>query len=181
MTARKIASLFIRLVGCYALIQAIPPVIAVTGFIASNPAAGRQNILPVLIPALVSFIGSLVLLALAVAFSEWFATRIVSEDNEVSLTIGNLSSRDIQSIAFSWLGIIVLLEGITKVIYRLSYYDYYGTSPGLISGSISFDTVIRTGVVANILEFIVGIVLFIYPRGMSNLWHAIQRTKGMSS
>jgi len=95
------------------------------------------------------------------------------EEDEISA----LSSEDMQTIAFSVVGLLLLTRafpGLCRVILQISSALRFKNFSALIT---------RTGILQNsvvaVVQLALGLYLFLGSKGLSGLWHKMQRTRGM--
>ncbi len=85
-----------------------------------------------------------------------------------------VSTHNIQELAFSVVGIILLVIAIPK-LFQISSYIY--TSKNTLIGSFMAGTMIYAIVL--IVQCILGIGLFLGGKGLATFWHFLQRTRAM--
>ena len=179
MTARQIASLFLKLVACYVLIGAIPRFLAT----AQTVVELHRSDFPVAIPiaiAVGSIIGVLVLMYLIISRSDWFAARIV-RDNDQPIPVLALTTREIQAVAFSWIGLLLMASSVSGLVYQLSTLRRMMYMEGVQSQIVEFGDRIYSAIAGDVSQLLLGAVLFLYPSGLSRLWHSIQSSRPMKS
>ncbi len=179
MNSREVASLTLKLLGVYALIEALP-LLQYVGALAALPRSERANIVMQAWAYLAVFTPFLLVAAAAVVLltqSESIARMLVKEDQAVAL--GSLSSQEVQTIAFSVVGALVFIlaiPGLCRLGMELWYLGpgYYGkfSSPS----SERNRQIIRTlaSALGPVIQCVLGIVLFFRSRGVANLWHSMQ-------
>jgi hypothetical protein len=180
MTARQIASLFIRLVAIYMLVRALPSILSVGSSVAGFKNVGYSLAMPVIVASVAGLVLFLVLMALVISRSDWFATHLIKAQ-DVSLSLGSLSAVDIQSIAFSWIGLLLLADGVTGLVYQLSQLHRLSMAAGDVSAKVMFADKIYSSITSNASSIVIGAVLFVFPGSIARLWQAIQGTRPMKS
>jgi hypothetical protein len=175
MQIRTIASLGCKFLGIYALIQAIPlfgQIFQMYAFAKDEPPFGLVIVLSTSVP----FILMVALAIVLFLYSNRIADiMIVIQKDEP--TNNGISSRDLQSIAFSIVGLVLLLMSLPKVV-QIGWNVYSIKSLGdesnvseIIRRTWSF--ALATGV-----QFVIGFILFLGSELLSSLWHkAIKRLR----
>jgi hypothetical protein len=168
MTTQKIASLALKIVGIYSIIQFIEQIRALVhaiGFSFAEP-----PIRPTMIIG--ASISSALLLGLSIlllAFSNRLARKLFPEDDPIeNLHFDDL--KNLQSIAFSIVGVVIFAVAIPK-IFQISATIYALQKSGYeipVAERISKET-FAFGV-ATIIQLIIGLLLFLGGPSLSNLW-----------
>ena len=173
MLKRTIASLGCKFLGIYALIQAIPlfgQIIQLYTFAKDDPLFGIGIVLSTSIPFILMVTAAGVLLF----YSNRIADRMIGTGNDEPET-QNISAMELQTIAFSIVGLILMLMSFPKMM-QIGYNVYAMKSAGdernvveIIHRTWSF--ALATGV-----QFVIGFILFIGSEIFSSLWRkAVQR------
>jgi len=179
MTKREITVIVLKLLGVYAIIEAIPLLQYLWGFISLINRARAEILqqvwlylamgMPFLLMAVTAF--------LLITRSERIAGLLVREDGPVSPT-SSLSGREVQAIAFSVVGVLVFLLALPKLcqlVLNLWYMRFQN-----VQGQLSTDRLVQS---AWQLGIAVGIqcglaaILFLRAKGLADLWHHIQGAK----
>jgi hypothetical protein len=180
MNSREVAALALKLLGVYAIIQALS-LLQILGTFSIMPQMSRGGIalqawtyFAALVPFLLVAIVAVVLLTR----SEALARLIMKEEQAFTLP-GSLTSRDIQTIAFSVAGVFILLHALPGLLQLATGLWYYSSAS---SGRQSLgDTFIWrslwTSTVSPVVQCVLGIVLFFRSRGLANLWHSLQSAR----
>ena len=173
MTKSDIFSLALKILGIYAIIVAI----STLRFSLSMIFAYVTN--PQYSPSLVSIIaGSLLPLLLLLILSYYLIKRsdklgkTIFPNSQSEKVLVSLSSVEIQAIAFSIIGVLVIVWALPKlfeIVTQLSYSkihqgDVFSVRMGQKLIEYSVDVVIRLAL---------GIYLFIGSKGLSTIWHKI--------
>lgn len=175
MHNRTIASLGCKFLGIYALIKSISlfgQIFQMYSFAKDDSSFGIALIISTSIP-------SILMLAVAIVLiigSNRFAEKMVDTKNNQSIN-QNISTLDLQTIAFSVVGLVLLLMSFPKMM-QICWNVYVIKSAGdnrniaeIISKTWSF--ALATGV-----QFIIGFILFIGSELFSSLWHkAVKRLR----
>ena len=180
MNSRDVASLALKLLGVYAIIQALPLLqylrylVALVELPERNSTAMQLWIAALgIVPPLLVGVAAIVLLTR----SAELARLLVPEDRIVAL--GGMSSREVQTIAFSVAGAIVFIlgvPGLSQVILRLAYWpEYYGRTLSPEGGRRLLDAALTS--LGPVIQCVLGIVLFFRSRGLANFWHRLQSAR----
>ena len=182
MTKREVASLALKLSGIYAFIVSVSSFDTMMFMIASVGAqcADHPGQGPNFALLAVGFVIPLLLLLFLgfylIAASERLSRHIFPQDSAGEKT-SPFSSEDMQTIAFSVVGLLLLtraVPGLCRVIFRISSALQYKNFSAII---------IKTGIVQNsviiVVQLVFGLYLFLGSKGLSGLWHKLQRTRGM--
>ena len=164
-----IASLASKFLGIYALIQSIPLIGSISQLIAfakDDPSLSFRLIIASIIPALLMAMTGIVLIIL----SNKIANKMLS--GEKIQTETNVSPKDIQSIAFSVVGLLLIVLAFPKIIqvvlniYSLKSAGDERNVSELIMNNWNYTISIG-------LQLIIGIFLFIGGELLSSAWHFI--------
>ena len=170
MVNRQIASLGCKFLGIYSILQSIPlfgNVLQVFSF-ATDDSSLTTNLL------LSTFLPLLMIAALGIAlliFSNKFAQKMVPE-NAGKDTTASLSAKEIQTIAFSVVGLVMIVLAIPKIfqigwnIHSLQSAGDQRNTQELLMQNWSFT-------LATVIQFVIGIFLFIGSELLSSFWHVI--------
>jgi len=173
MTKSDIFSLALKILGVYTIIIAISTLRSSFSMIF----AYFNN--PQYAPSMASIIvGSLLPLLILLIVSYYLIKRsdklskTIFPNNQSEKVILTLSSVEIQSIAFSIIGVLVIVWALPKlfeIVTQLSYSkihqgDVFSVRTGQKLIEYSVDVVIRLAL---------GIYLFIGSKGLSTIWHKI--------
>lgn len=177
MTKRETTSLLIKLMGIYCLVQFAPSLIYILQFLATI--RGSQQIwmklatvgMMVVFPAI--WIGFCILI---IRKSDSIAKRLYREDSDAS-ELSSLGFQEVQMLGYNFIGLLLLVQSFpqivslvttikTQQIYTHEYWTkeafYMHTLPRLLSF---------------LTQFILGLVLFLKPKGLANLWKKAQVMK----
>ena len=176
MSRTQIVSLSLKLIGIYALIQAILMLRAVIhsfGFSSQEPSMGLTLILGSLIP----FTLLIILGCLLLAASNRIARRMIFSEGHPEDFKG-FTPMQIQAMAFSILGVILIVLPIPRLFQiASSIYAYQKTSADIVTKQKLATETIWYGI-GLALQITIGILLFISGHSLANLWRKIvQRLK----
>jgi hypothetical protein len=101
---------------------------------------------------------------------------IADEESEKSLT--ELSAKNIQSIAFSVVGLIMIVIAIPHIAqFAANLQALKNAGAETMKRSISIGTWAYS--IGILIQFILGIILFLGARGLSSLWYFFQKLRPM--
>lgn len=172
MTKREITAIVLKLLGVYAILQAIPLLQYLWGFIAMV-VRDRSEVLEQAIYFLgmgISFLLMVVAAFLLLVRSERIAGLLVREDGPVSQT-PTLSGPEVQAIAFSVVGVAVFLHAVPKLC-QLVLNLWYLRSRNLPTDGLVESTWHLGAAVA--IQCGLAAILFLRARGLAHFWHRIQ-------
>lgn len=183
MKPNQIASLSLKILGIYSLIQTISllrglsTVLAMLGSPVKAGGGGEPNTNIMLVGVLVS-IGLLLLTGLClIIFSKVLSKQMVIKDEDNGSTT-ELSARNIQAISFSVVGLVMVVLAIPHIVQLAATLEAMkSVSSEMVRRSISISS--WTYNVALGAQFIAGILLFLGGRGLSTFWFSVQRMRPM--
>lgn len=173
MTKRGFISLFLRMVAIYFLVRSIPSLLSVGDSLYSLRTFGYPESLYYILSSIGSLLVFCALMVLFIWKSDRLSKRFITED-EPLFPIGKLSSEEIQRLAFSWVGIVTLISGISGAVYNLAYFARIKYIIGADQVKIPY-VQSSSQLASSLAEMIIGAILFLYPNGLVRLWHSIQR------
>jgi hypothetical protein len=174
MTTRDAARVGIRLLGFYAVVAALGQlpvaVLAFGGGVDANGGRCRWGAAVMLGAALVlswAFAGSLLLGANRLA--AWLFPASADRPDHA----GPMDSREVQAVAFSVLGLYLVLTSLPAVLPSVWHLSEVVTAfrPAAPGGVVVSQALRMAG---QIVEFVLGLVLVVQARGMARVWHALQ-------
>lgn len=172
MDKKQIASLGCKFLGIYSIIQSIPllgNVFQVFAFAKDDSSFGVSLLLSALLPFLMMAALGIGLLV----FSDKFAQKMASANFSVN-SHNSLSAKDLQSIAFSVVGLVMIALAIPK-IFQIGWNVHALQSAG---DQRDFQELLRQNwsfTLATGIQFLIGIFLFIGSELLSSGWHFIIR------
>jgi len=176
MSITQISSLSLKIAGIYSIIQALPLMQhLLTPFAMQSDEMPYLNFL---------FIGAIlpILLLLTLGFCLIFfsdkLTKRMNFGNESSITAG-VSLKDIQVMAFSIVGIIMIVLAIPKLVQigvNINALKQIGNEAPL--KRITISTWAYT--IGLLVQLIFGLLLFFGAKGLSALWYYLQQFRPMS-
>jgi len=170
MDKKQIASLGCKFLGIYSIIQSIPlmgNVLQISAFAKDDPSFGVSLFLSTFLPFLIMAALGIALLI----FSNRFAQKTVPTNSGINTETG-LSTKEVQSIAFSVVGLVLIVLAIPK-IFQIGWNVHALQSAGdqrdtheLLKQNWSFT-------LAAGIQFLIGFFLFIGSELLSSGWHFI--------
>jgi hypothetical protein len=177
MTKRSLVSLFVKMLAIYFLVRSIPSLLSIGHSLSLYSLRDFDSPGPFLIVLSSIFLLLVfgILMVIVIWKSDRLSKRFVTED-EPLFPIGKLSSEEVQNLAFSWIGILILVSGVSGVVYNLAYLLRIKFMVGAEQVKIPF---IQNSAqfISSVAEIIIGVVLFLYPNGLVRFWHSIQRQR----
>ncbi len=173
MKKREFCIIILRLLGIYAIISAIPMVQHLS-FLFSMDIHELKRPLWFYVGNLAPFFLYVFVILLLLVRSNSLARMIVKDDG-VTTFASSLSSKELQAISFSVMGIIIFLLGLPRLcnivinLWHLSsqHFTNQEFDKSLVKG------IWQTGIYV-IINFGLASFLFFGSRGLANFWHRIQ-------
>jgi hypothetical protein len=178
MKNTHIASLSLKLLGIYSIIEAIPLLKVftdyflmqktMTRFTGSEQASNATLIdVYIFIAGLVPFLILICLGVYLIKNSDIISDKLVIDNNES--TIEPVSVKNIQAIAFSIVGIVLIVIATPKLLQTgVSIYAKMNTNRAMM---------LRDVAPSIIVQVIVGSYLFYGSKGLSRLWESFQNSR----
>ncbi len=182
----QIASLAFKLAGIFSVIQSIPmlrninEVIALKNSPLFETTSGQAHPANYLLIGIITSISLLILLGIILlVFSNFFARKMFAASTTSSTPETELTSKNIQSVAFSIVGVILVVVAIPKLVQVGANIQALANAGDQVpTKSISAGTwAYSIGLAAQML---VGILLFFGANGLSSLWFLLQKARPMS-
>jgi len=176
MTRHELASFALKLLGIYALIEALPLFQSLGSLVyalRSNRPQGGMEVWAyaiMLIPLLLTAAAGAILLV----FSRGLAPQLVGEDNPLGMS-SVLTGRDVQAIGFAVVAVLIFLRALPQISYGIWTAFDARRSSGPGSGP-TVQSFFRYGIPA-IIQLVLAVVLFFQARGLASLWHRIRTGK----
>jgi hypothetical protein len=178
MAQNKIASLALKLLGIYTIIETIPLLKDLAEVFAWRGSkiemVSREINTNLIFIGILATGGVLILTGLClIRFSNALAKKMVDK-NEINNSMTELSAKNIQSIAFSFVGLVMVVLAIPHLVQiaaNLQALKMAGSET--IKQNISIGTwAYSIGLAA---QFIVGLLLFFGGKGLSTLWFKLKK------
>jgi hypothetical protein len=182
MNQKQIASLSLKLLGIYSIIEAIPLFRELSTVFAWRGSKIKMNSGPMhtglLLSGILASVGLLLLVGVClILFSKSFAKLMTTKDEQMADTT-DITARSIQSIAFSVVGLVMIVMSIPHLVQiaaNLEALRNFGSET--MSRGISIGT--WTYSIGIAVQFIIGLLLFFGGRGLSSLWYFFQKLRPM--
>jgi len=174
MTTRGFISICLKLIAMYYLVQTIAGLAAASFFQMLNLSSGMGRLYPIMIVAMPGLV-SLALLWL-IRKSDLLASKLIREDSPV--VSPQISLGDLQSVAFSCIGLGFTLSALGEVApiigyhYLISHFKYGGAILGNMDELYS-------NMAGIFLRLGFGLFLFLHPGGLIALWTWVQDRRGL--
>ena len=169
MTKREITSLVLKLIGIYIVVSfvgylPISLIALTTTYLKDSTAMSCVFVLLTLL--------YLLFCILIIIYSNRVAGWIIHEDNTVELP-DSISKDDVMAIAFCCMGLLIMTNAIPKLLSMIPQYIVVlgNISEYLYAGKFWQHI---TRLVAPLIQFILGLFLFIRTKGLVKLWHRIR-------
>ena len=181
MTPVQIAILSLRLLAIFTLIDTIPYLMSLTEAFAWKGVAlagDRQfNTDLILIGTILSLVLQFSIGLFLFVYAKRLAKRMIAEEeSEKSST--ELSAKNIQTIAFSVVGLIMIVIAIPHIAqFAVNLQALKNAGAETLKRSISIGTWAYS--IGILIQFIFGIILFLGARGLSSLWYFFQKLRPM--
>jgi hypothetical protein len=177
MKPNQLATLALRLMGVYTIIQGIPVLGMLTGMVAFAQRSGELSVAGATAMAILPGLGLLaigiLLLVFSVPLGEKLA-RSAGEDAGVTLVSFEL----VQVLAFAVAGVLIFAGALPNLLNRISYLVQWltaGKDDAFPRGSFVLGEVLSA--VGTIAQAALGLILFFGARGFCSFWRAM-RTAG---
>ncbi len=155
------------------LIRSIPSLLSFGPSLSSLYSTEYSGNSFILFASVFSFLIFVAFMVACIKYSEYFACKIISNDQPL-FTLSNLSSLEIQSIAFSWIALVILLSGLSGIAGNCAHFLSVKAAIGAEEFKIQEVQGLTSRIVSNLSEIIMGVILFLYPKAISRLWHLFQ-------
>lgn len=177
MTKRETTSLLVKLMGIYCLVQFAPSLIYILGFITTIrdsqqiwmklATVGTMIIFPAI------WIGFCILI---IRKSDSVAKRLYREDSDAS-QLSSLGFQELQVLGYNFIGLLLLVQSFPQIVSLLTtiktqqvYYSSSWTKQGFYLNTLP-------RLLSFLTQFILGLILFLKPKGLANLWKKAQVMK----
>jgi uncharacterized membrane protein len=186
MSSHQIASLSLKLIGIFSIIQSIPILKSLSEVFAFRNSKifmqqGNDYLeVNYLFIGIITSFSLLLLLGIGlIIFSRGLSKKMVTDD-VIKDSSSELSAKNIQSIAFSVVGLVMIVIAIPKLV-QLGANLQALKSAGVNSTkeTISIGTLVYSISIG--VQFIIGILLFVGAKGLSGIWHSLQKMRPMKN
>lgn len=174
MTKREITSILIKLMGIYCIVQFVPSLIVVLGYLTMM--RDSPHLLTNLFTLAFMFAGPGIWIGfcvLVIRKSGSIAKRLYNQDSECN-KLTALGFSDVQTLGYSFIGLIILVQSFPQIISLLITIkaQYIHLSQYTAQERFYLNTLPR--LLCFLTQFILGLILFLYPKGLVNLWKKVQ-------
>lgn len=173
MTKHGFVSLFLKMVAIYFLIRSIPSLLSVGDSLYRLRSFGYPESLYYILSSIFSLLVFCALMVVFIWKSDRLSGKFITKD-EPLFPIGELSLEEIQSLAFSWVGVVTLISGVSGAVYNLAYFARIKYIIGAEQVKIPY-VESSSQLASSLAEMLIGAILFLYPNGLVRLWHSMQR------
>ena len=174
MTKRETTSLLIKLMGLYCLVQFAPSLVSVIGFIAAIRDApwiwfklltfGMMIIFPLI------WIGFCVFI---IRKSDAIARRLYPEDSDAS-QLSSLGFQEVQLLGYNFIGVVLLIQTFPQVVSLVTTIKVQQVYSSSLTRPEVFYHNTLPRLLSFLTQFILGLILFLKPQGVANLWRKAQ-------
>lgn len=177
VTKSEIASLALKLFGIYCLIQALTFLASSLSLVGMNMAEMGLSRSLMVAGAALPILGYVFAGLILLTFGNKISRKLIADGKEQGVMATGISTRDVQTLAFSIIGIYLIavsLPSFASILWTLAYY-YRKGGPDLARAGI--ENVWRHAIQAAV-EVVVGLGFFLGARGVSSLWFFLQKARG---
>ena len=174
MRKREVADLLIKLMVVFAMLQFAPSLLYVLGLLGSihsSPTPGHAVLFTAI--TLVTPLIWIGFCLLVLRFSSRIAALLVRDDGDCG-TILSLSFKECQTLGYNFIGLLLIVQSFPQLIQLISTIQFAGNMSSLAQASDLYRGVLPK-LLAFLTQFILGLVLFLRARGLSNLWERLQQ------
>ncbi|MDD5708854.1 MAG: hypothetical protein PHR35_23305 [Kiritimatiellae bacterium] len=176
MTKRETTSLLVKLMGIYSLVQFVPSLSYVLHFLTtirdSQQIWMKLATVGIMIISPAIWIGFCILI---IRKSDSIAKRVYREDSDASQLSG-LGFQEMQVLGYNFIGLLLLVQSFPQIVSLVTtiknqqmYAQEYWTTD-------TFCMLTLPQLLSFLTQLILGLILFLKPKGLANLW---RRTQGM--
>jgi hypothetical protein len=173
MKANQLATLVLRLMGIYCLIQSIP-LIGMSGAVVANMVRdnfgfGAVAVFAHLLPAL----GLLIIGVLLLLFAASWGDRL-AQSPTAGADVSAVSFEQIQALAFAVAGVIIFTGALPQLasgIFNLANWAMFNSVNQLLQAYRRTEFITEIGAIA---KAAIGLYLFFNARGFANFWRSRQ-------
>jgi len=174
MTKREIATLLIKLMVVYAMLQFAPSLLFIIGqfsmsFSSPTPITALLITATTLIAPIVWIGFCLIILR----FSSRLAALLVKDDGEGGAIL-SLSFKDCQTLGYNFIGLLLIVQSFPQLINIISTLRLEHFVPELAQQTRLYRMILPK-LLSFLAQFIIGVVLFLRARGLANMWELLQQ------
>jgi hypothetical protein len=173
MTKRETTSLLIKLMGVYCLVQFAPSLLYVLRYIqAASFGPWWQRIVMLLCTVLVPAIW-IAFCLIIIRSSNRIAKRFYPEDSDASQLTG-LGFEDLQNLGYHFIGLLLLVQSFPQIVSLMTSVQIQQSYMSDYTSSSDFKVQMLPQLLSFLTQFLIGLVLFLRPKGLANLWKKAQ-------
>jgi hypothetical protein len=177
MKNRELAEVLIKILGIYALLQALP-LFQHISFAASNFYVSQTESISVLIQLIgsIPFFANVMVGIYLLKNGENLSKKILKEEKQEVLSHNLIDKESLQTILFSAIGLLTIIFAIPKTINAISSIYLY-MNESMVGEA---NKIIRNSwpnILAATLQIIIGFIVFFQAQSVTNLWRSIQRMR----
>jgi hypothetical protein len=163
-----IGTIALQIVGLYCIVLAVPMVTMLASFagMSGGGVRGTLQLVFSVVPFAVYIVLGVLLIRFAPRLSTWLFRGVVGGVMTGPITAP--AGKYLQAIAFSVVGVMTMIDAAPRIVSLI-----YFASMGFGGRDEGYSMLVEP-----IMQFLVGLALFLQSRGLSMLWHKI-RTGGV--
>lgn len=174
MTKREIISLFIKLMGVYALVQLVPVIVSAMALLGTSLLQLKEQPLTTLSAGFLMLIIPLLWIVLCLRLigkSDWLAERLYPVDAPAG-QLTTLGVQDIQRLGYHFIGLLLVVKSLPTLIMAL--YQFLILSGQPYEHRYQALSMYSHQWISQALQLAIGLYLFLRPKGLANLWARMQ-------
>ena len=174
MKNRELAEVLIKVLGIYALLQALP-LFQYLAMVVSSLFVTQNETISVIIQAIniVPILANIMVGLYLIKNGESISKKLFGEESKDLVDQEVINKTELQAIFFSGIGLLILIMAIPKVIQSvLSIYLYINESLDGEANRIFSNS--WPNVLATTLQAAIGFFVFFQAQGITNMWRRIQ-------
>jgi hypothetical protein len=170
MTKNFIFSISLKLMGIYSFVQAIISLQGFGMFVTSysNFAGADANLTAMYIGALLPCCFLIILCFILLFFSNKIANKLIGSNEPIGFSSG-LNSKDVQSLAFSIIGVVIFLLALIRIVRfgsSILFALQNTTDPSRLFN--------LSHIIGLMLQLLIGAILFFGAKPLSLFWHRLK-------
>lgn len=176
MNARQLASLVLKLFGIFLLVRHLGFLFMMLGqvnMIRSTGLSGFDNTTGIAISVGAALL--YVLACLLLVFQSDAIARRIAPDEPAMLAPG-MDADTIQALAFCILGLVLLTKSIPELAQSGVYYFMIEGEQYQASSRVLYSQLVST-----VIQFVIGLVLFLQADGLTGIWKKLRTAKGIQN
>ena len=175
MTKKDALAVALRVLGAYVLLEAVQSLQWLIMFLfqVARSARSTPSAAAALVGILVPVAALIAAGVLLLRRGDRVAAHLVTDEPAPASTASGLNVRDLQVVAFSVVGLCVFLAALPKFC-PMALSLFYAHTTALPFDRSRFLRQQAGAFCAAMLQALLGVVVFLQARGLSNLWHRVQ-------